>query len=141
LAPQARTLQPQRLGLARRVEHHQIGRAALADPVVLDPERRGRPAGDHVEQRAQLVVAAHVPEVGEHERGLQRVAETQRVPRVHHRVVPDRHIHPGREQLLHPGVPAPDRSRVEAPLENRIVQRVRHHVQPGAGDVRSLHVS
>ena len=83
----------------------------------------------------ELRVTGHLPEVDQHERGLQRVAVAERVPRVHDRVVPDADVDPGLLELLDPGVAAPDRPGVEAALEHGVVQRVGHHVQSGAGDV------
>ena len=81
------------------------------------------------------MVAGHLAEVHQHERGLQRVAVAERVPRVHHRVVPDADVDAGLLELLHAGVAAPDRPGVEASLQHGVVQRVGHHVQAGPGDV------
>ena len=64
----------------------------------------------------------------EHERRLQGVGVAERVPGVHHGVMPDAHVNPRGEQLFDPGVAAPDGIAVEAALQRGVVERVGDHV-------------
>ncbi len=73
--------------------------------------------------------------MGEGESRLQRIGLAEWVPGVHHGVVSETDVDPGGEQLLDAGVPAADWVVVEAALEDRIVQRVGHHVQPGPANI------
>ena len=73
--------------------------------------------------------------MGEYEGRLQGIGFSKRVPRVHHRVVPQADVDAGRQEFLDPRVPAADGVMVEAALEHGVVERIGDHVQSGAADV------
>ena len=80
-------------------------------PSLVDAEGLRGVRRDHLQQVGQLGGPAHVPEVGEHERGLQRVAVAHRVPGIHHRVVADRDVDAGGDAAPSPGCGRAGRAR------------------------------
>src|SRR5437763_1930402 len=78
-------------------------------PAALEAERARRVPGDHVRERPQLAVPRHLAVVSQDERGLHGGRGTERIPRVHHRVMADAHVDARRKELLDARVAAPYR--------------------------------
>ena len=89
--PAGRRSEPDRLRLVRAVEDDEVRRQALLHPV-WHLGRAGRIGRDHLVGPEQLGPAGHLGDVDEHRERVEHRAASERIPRIHDRVVAAGHV-------------------------------------------------